>query len=519
MAYNIVGGSYIKVFLIGWLTVLILASAYSQTNFRARLEKADPVEEVDSPVEKKIEIHQEFLHSALLHSNAQDILFAHLLLSSDYMDKLDYESVAHHLNEAEMVCFKSNRSGDKGWVKYRKGILQLRLKEYESALRLYLDASDLCLEARDSLCVGETWEQASVMYAILDSIEQAFHYHALAMPLLKNFGSLKQLASANNNFGSVLTIRGEFDRAKDYLNLAMEEFKRLEDRKSALKTKNNLANVYRVQHSVDDARRLYYECIDSNLKYGFTENLVSNYRGIYRLLQDHGFYQDANEYIDLYYEIRDSLANNDIKQKLSAMELELAKKQSEYLFEKNRSELAEARYLSMRNKWLALFAVSMLLFLVGYVIFLRRQTGREMLQNKESLMKLSNLLMQKNLQIRTLKAESSYSGEADEMIRGEALMENIYDVRILTDMDWLEFKGAFEKVYPNFIQKLRHRYPILSEGDERLSLLIKLSLSSKEIAAILGISKDSVKKSRQRLRKKMDLEKEDDLLQKINEIR
>jgi DNA-binding CsgD family transcriptional regulator len=40
----------------------------------------------------------------------------------------------------------------------------------------------------------------------------------------------------------------------------------------------------------------------------------------------------------------------------------------------------------------------------------------------------------------------------------------------------------------------------------RLIALLKMNLSSKEIADILGISADGIKKARYRLRKKMNLE-------------
>ncbi|MEO6758783.1 MAG: hypothetical protein ABIO24_04955, partial [Saprospiraceae bacterium] len=85
---------------------------------------------------------------------------------------------------------------------------------------------------------------------------------------------------------------------------------------------------------------------------------------------------------------------------------------------------------------------------------------------------------------------------------------NLFENRILTEADWASFKIYFEKAHPGYLLRLRSNYPALSEGEERLFLFIKLNLTTKEAASILGISAESVKKARNRLRKKIELEEE-----------
>lgn len=82
---------------------------------------------------------------------------------------------------------------------------------------------------------------------------------------------------------------------------------------------------------------------------------------------------------------------------------------------------------------------------------------------------------------------------------------------ILTDEDWEQFKKTFEGVYPNFFASLRYRFPDITAAELRLAALIKMNLSLKEAANTLGISAESVKKSRYRLKKKIALGEEDSL--------
>jgi DNA-binding NarL/FixJ family response regulator len=87
----------------------------------------------------------------------------------------------------------------------------------------------------------------------------------------------------------------------------------------------------------------------------------------------------------------------------------------------------------------------------------------------------------------------------------------VLQLNIHTDDDWEFFKKAFEEVYPRFFGALRYSYPELTPAELRLSALIKLKLSIKESAAVLGISLDSVKTARYRLRKKLMLHEEENL--------
>ena len=86
------------------------------------------------------------------------------------------------------------------------------------------------------------------------------------------------------------------------------------------------------------------------------------------------------------------------------------------------------------------------------------------------------------------------------------MVEQLHQTIILTEKDWQEFKQLFERAYPRFLQGLAVKHPSLTEAEIRLLALIKLNLSVNEMAAMLGILPQSVRKTRQRLMKKLGLE-------------
>ncbi|MBU3010178.1 tetratricopeptide repeat protein [Polaribacter vadi] len=80
---------------------------------------------------------------------------------------------------------------------------------------------------------------------------------------------------------------------------------------------------------------------------------------------------------------------------------------------------------------------------------------------------------------------------------------------ILTDEDWREFLQYYNKVHPRFVMSLKKRYPKLTESEVRFCCLTYLSLSDKEMAAMLGVGRPSIRVTRQRSRAKLKITKEE----------
>lgn len=74
-----------------------------------------------------------------------------------------------------------------------------------------------------------------------------------------------------------------------------------------------------------------------------------------------------------------------------------------------------------------------------------------------------------------------------------------------SEKDWEAFEYHFTKVHPGFFTGLKKDYPTLTSGDLRLSAYLRMNLSSKEIAPLLHITVRSLENRRYRLRKKLGL--------------
>ncbi|MGY6522818.1 MAG: hypothetical protein ACXIUD_13880 [Mongoliitalea sp.] len=87
----------------------------------------------------------------------------------------------------------------------------------------------------------------------------------------------------------------------------------------------------------------------------------------------------------------------------------------------------------------------------------------------------------------------------------QQLVAELSQQTILKEGDWAKFKSLFDKIYPSFFQNLKKNAADITIAEQRMAALTRMELTTKQMAAMLGISVDSVHKTRQRLRNRLQL--------------
>lgn len=145
---------------------------------------------------------------------------------------------------------------------------------------------------------------------------------------------------------------------------------------------------------------------------------------------------------------------------------------------------------------------------------------KELAYKEDKLQAFTEQLVQKNHLLKEVEQELTHIhavNESEEKARLQKITD-LQQARILTSEDWQSFQSLFEEVYATFFTKLKEAYPQLSKADHRLLALMKLRMDNDRIADMLAISYDSLKKSRYRLRKKLDLSKAERLTVFVEQI-
>lgn len=208
------------------------------------------------------------------------------------------------------------------------------------------------------------------------------------------------------------------------------------------------------------------------------------------------------------------------------------------------------------NLLLIIFSI-LLLFLLLYIVLYYRSSKIKLIQQEKnwteqiqyidfqkalSEMEVKNIELENNLLITRLEEKrkelityalsigeqrqflesinqtiSELLTETDEQTRHHKLSEvnKVIKQKMSFSDEIEELYLRAEKVHQDFPTKLSMFHPNLTDQEKKLTLLLRIGFSSKEIAPLLNISPKSVEISRYRLRKKLNLQKDDNLTQYI----
>lgn len=141
-----------------------------------------------------------------------------------------------------------------------------------------------------------------------------------------------------------------------------------------------------------------------------------------------------------------------------------------------------------------------------------KNTEKEMRSILSKMIEKNDLILQLKDEIDTIHNQQDDKSKEEK----EKLLDNLQSFTLLTEEDWIDFKKLFEKLNPGFFNYFQINYPDITTAEIRLATLIKLNLSTAEMAKSLAISPDSVRKTNLRLRKKLNIDSSDELFQFIH---
>jgi len=156
------------------------------------------------------------------------------------------------------------------------------------------------------------------------------------------------------------------------------------------------------------------------------------------------------------------------------------------------------------------------------IIKLRNEKLRADIRHKNSELASTTMhLVQKSEILQKIKSELnelSRAKDSDQLQVKVKQIERAIEADVRLDKNWERFESHFDQVHENFFKNLRAKFPNLTPKDQKLCAYLRMNLSTKEIAPLLNISVRGVEISRYRLRKKLHLNSEENLVSFIMEV-
>jgi len=133
--------------------------------------------------------------------------------------------------------------------------------------------------------------------------------------------------------------------------------------------------------------------------------------------------------------------------------------------------------------------------------YTKAELDKELMSSKSQLEEYMVYLKRNNEQIDLLSSMLDEMGERPVKDRDE--LKTLLQSHLITDEKWQEFKLLLAKEFPNLLQNIQAKFPDITESNLRVIVLMKMGLNNREVANVLGVTPDAIKKSMQRLKKKL----------------
>jgi DNA-binding CsgD family transcriptional regulator/ligand-binding sensor domain-containing protein len=141
-------------------------------------------------------------------------------------------------------------------------------------------------------------------------------------------------------------------------------------------------------------------------------------------------------------------------------------------------------------------------------------TSRELANSAMNIVYKNELLNKLHSEIKELRDADGRRLSADHLHK----INNIIDDAHNDERDWIVFENSFNEAHENFFKKLKSNHPDLVPNDLKLCAYLRMNMSSKEIASLLNITTRGVEIRRYRLRKKLGLNHQKNLVEFLLEL-
>ena len=236
-------------------------------------------------------------------------------------------------------------------------------------------------------------------------------------------------------------------------------------------------------------------------------------------------YREYSQYLRQYVSLKDSLEQRDNSTEIEHVRLFWEKhhfdKQREALIKQAKEEQSKKRNLIIFS---SLLVIILILFYSRQRLknkhaaaTLEKQKIEHQLKQQQveleletarlALINFTDNLREKNKIIEHMRSQIELMDadvvSTEQYPVPQASLQSLLETHLMTEESWKRFKGMFLKVYPSFFREVLTLHPSTSESELRILSLLRLELNNREIAELLGITIDGVKKAKQRLRKKV----------------
>lgn len=444
---------------------------------------------------------------------------------------------------------------------------------YQEGISKVQQSNDLILKYdMDPIYLARNYKILGNIHGIIENWELSDEYYRKAIRLFTELGSHVEAMIDSLGIGINYIQQEQFVKAKPIMETALAFFEKEGDQTATIMALSHLGNIEQQLGNYEIAESLYLKGLKPAEEYGLLEEYVSMNTRLGDIYNDtgrakesisilkeveeiNGMYGGTDMQVIIYSQLMDSYSILDKHKEAfiysekyrklndSIMSVEnvsaINELEVKYQTEKKEQEIKLLEEKAKRNaleKRGMIAGILGLLGLFGAFFYAMRQrmvrnklakekvdqelefSMKELDLKKQELTAYALQLAHKNEVLEGIKSNVNEIKEGNESNRDLQKIVNTIAINQNDDESWEGFRSRFLAVHKDFEVDVKQQFPKVTVNELRLMALLRMQLTSKEIANIINISSEGIKKARYRLRKKLGLETSDSLEELILKI-
>lgn len=413
------------------------------------------------------------------------------------------------------------------------GIFFRKQKNYTRAADYYKKSIgiDLSSSPNDSFSIATNYNNLGNVYADLKATDSCMYYYQKAEVLYTQIKSEKGLASVKTNMGIQYEGMGQLERAEQLYFESLAIAQKHKNASNEMVSYTNLGYLHTSTKNFSKAKTYFELAETTRQQINDIQWKLVILEGLIELAIAQKDYQQAFNNTQIFNNIKDSLFNTEREQSIAQMQarFDLSQKEAQI------HQLQQEQKQEQRKRLNTVLILGLLLCLgIVFIAWQRSKIVRErkIAEQQESLlaaeMKSLRLEQEKtkaDLEFRDqeitnfalhLVEKNNFIEKIEQSLQKIPITETksakhmrdiLFQLRQnqLIGNELVEFHKRLNELNIQFFQQLEQEFPQLTKNEKRLAALLRLGLTSKEIAILNHVTEQAVKMSRYRLRKRLDL--------------
>jgi tetratricopeptide (TPR) repeat protein len=423
------------------------------------------------------------------------------------------------------------------------GTLYLQLEDYDDAQVYFERAYALFMEKGDEYNAAQSLSNISDIKSSLGYYDEAISGYLDVIRMFSISENWEDIAMAYNSISEIYFATQEYKKAEDYHKLAMNTIENQSGKFKGpisyyqVRIYTTAAKLLFNDKKYNESKRYAKNALELSFANSYKKNIYENAKIISMIFDRDNKLDSALAYYKIYIENSEAYQKEyDVKR---ITQLKMQYKFDEILKRKEIEEIQkQEEYKRKELFYTGIIIISILAIVIMILLYLnqRSKTVKGLLKQKNLELEAEKLNQDIDYKKKELASNMMYLIEKNEFIttiarklkeikpsvkkdNQEVIQRIINELRKnSSEKLWDEFEIRFKEVHSDFYDALSATFPDLTPNEIKLCAFLRLNMTTKEISAITHQSIKSINMARFRLRKKINIERDENLIVFLSQL-